>query len=132
MKNLITFFSISRIGENKKDIQDSFAHSDDYSLAAIADGASSSLFPKECADISVQEFCSSSASVKAIKNSLEDWLKPLQEKWVKNYLISSKYTQLPWWAKGSENKNYVSATFVGLKLKQLNSGEKYLKINSSW
>lgn len=123
MKNQITFFSISKIGEDEKNIQDSFARSDDSNLAAIADGASSSLFPKEWADIIVQKFCSSSDSIKAINNSLEDWLKPLQEEWIKNYLISSKYSELPWWAKGSENKNHASATFVGLRLEQLNSGE---------
>lgn len=82
------------------------------------------MFPKEWADIIVQKFCSSSDSVEAIKNSLEDWLKPLQEEWIKNYLISSKYSELPWWAKGSASKNHASATFIGLKLKQLNSGKE--------
>lgn len=103
-----------KVGEQDSDIQDAFAASPDGRLAAISDGASSSLFPKEWAKMLVQNFCYSSQFADSRGDSWQDWLKPLQQQWREFYL--NQHSSLPWYAKGSENKTCASATFIGLKI----------------
>ncbi|AFY84646.1 protein phosphatase 2C domain-containing protein [Oscillatoria acuminata] len=114
MKDRIFYFSIPKVGERESDIQDAFSASPDGRLTAISDGASSSLFPKEWADLLVKNFCSSSHFADSRGTSWQDWLKPLQQEWREFYL--NQHSRLPWYAKGSENKTCASATFIGLKI----------------
>jgi hypothetical protein len=115
-----------KIGEQKTDIQDVCGSSTDGSLAAIADGASTSLWPREWANILVEHFCHDNQdSIAKIHEGWEEWLRPLQEEWRQHSLKIKKDSTIPWYAQGSREKDHGSATFVGLKFRPPNqAGER--------
>lgn len=120
MNNLVYIFSIPKEGESPDDNQDVACSNDEGTLIAIADGVSSSLFSKEWAQILTSEFCrDSDISIEALCKHWYSWLRPLQEHWRKFYL--AHVASLPWYAKGSADKDHGSATFVGLKIYPKNS-----------
>ncbi len=114
----ILSFSLPKIGEAEKNIQDKFASSSDGSLAALADGAGSSLYPGKWAEILVTAFCESSQTdpIKSIQQSYEEWLKPCQEEWRQYYLAQLRNPSRQWWQGGSQLKDRGSSTFIGLHL----------------
>lgn len=115
MNNLVYIFSLPKEGELPKNNQDAAYSSDDGTLIAIADGVSSSLFSREWAQILTREFCrDSDISIEKLHKHWHHWLRPLQEYWRNFYL--SNVASLPWYAKGSADKDHGSATFVGLKI----------------
>ncbi len=129
MSNEVVCFSIPKIDEAEKDIQDTFCISSSraFSLAAIADGAASSLYPRKWADIVVQAFCCQpEISIEHISKSSQDWLRPLQENWRQYYLSKvSGSRKRNWWEAGSETKDHGYATFVGLRIQHPTSaGER--------
>ncbi|MDY7006239.1 MAG: protein phosphatase 2C domain-containing protein [Cyanobacteriota bacterium] len=125
-QNEIVCFTMPKIGEQEADNQDACCCSNDGSMVAIADGASTSLFAKEWADILVEDFCHrQQESVENLYRNWQQWLKPLQQKWI-NYSNQIKQNpNIPWYVKGSQEKNSASATFIGLKLHPPNqAGQK--------
>ncbi|MEG4287049.1 protein phosphatase 2C domain-containing protein [Microcoleus sp. A006_D1] len=124
--NEIAHFTMPKVGEQETDIQDVCCWSTDRSLAAIADGASTSLWPREWANFLVEHFCHHNQdSIASIHERWEEWLRPLQEKWRQHSLKIKKDPTIPWYAQGSKDKDHGSATFVGLKLRPPNeAGEK--------
>lgn len=116
-QNEIVCFTMPKIREQEADNQDAYFCSKDGSMVAIADGASTSLFPKEWANLLVEDFCNQHGeSIENLCQQWQEWLKPLQNNW-RNDLINIKQDpNIPWYVKGSQNKNLASATFVGLKL----------------
>jgi hypothetical protein len=125
-QNKIVYFTMPKIGEQEIDIQDAYCHSRDCSIVAIADGASTSLLPREWANILVEHFCDHNQDlIDSIYERWEEWLGPIQQQWRQLYLKIKTDKALPWYAKGSKDKDHGSATFVGLKLLPPNqSGEK--------
>ena len=118
MAQQITSFSLPKIGESPKTIQDRFASNSDGSLAALCDGAGSSLYPGKWAEILVQSFCNQESSLAKIKQSYQDWLQPAQEEWRQDYLEKLRNPQRKWWQGGSQNKDHGAATFLGLSLQK--------------
>lgn len=125
-QNEIAHFTLPKVGEYETDIQDAFDYSSDRTLVAIADGASTSLWPREWANLLVEHFCHHNQdSIASIYEQWEEWLRPLQEKWRQHSLKSKKDPTIPWYAQGSKDKDHGSATFVGLKIRPPNqAGEK--------
>jgi hypothetical protein len=118
--NEIVCFTIPKIGEQNTDIQDAYCISNDGSLIAIADGASTSFLPKQWATILVEHFCEDSQiSIKKIEQNWQKWLQPCQEKWRQKHYIPAQNNP-NWYARPSEKKNCGSATFVGLQLHSAN------------
>ena len=125
MSNEVISFSLPRLGEAEKNIQDRFEISSDGSLAAMADGAGSSLYPGKWADILVKSFCQDSENpIQKIQRSYCQWLKPLQEEWRQYYLAKVLSPNKKWWQGGSTIKDHGSATFIGLRLQNLNNEGK--------
>ena len=126
MDNEIIAFSLPKIGEAEKNIQDSFDSSPERKLAAMSDGAGSSLYPRKWADILVQSFCKSQENpIESIKISCQEWLKPLQEEWRQYYLEKVRSSNRKWWTGGSSTKDHGSATFIGLSFQdEENDSEK--------
>jgi serine/threonine protein phosphatase PrpC len=117
MFNEIIAFSLPRIGETDNSIQDRVESSPDGSLVAIADGAGSSLYPRQWAEILVQSFCQTVADpIASLKDSYEEWLQPLQEQWRQYYLEKMRDPNRQWWQVGSQLKDHGAATFLGLKI----------------
>jgi len=115
-QNEIDFFTLPKIGEKREEIQDAYYESSDSNLAAIADGASTSFLAREWADLLVESFCKNNEELNTINREWKEWLKPLQEQWRQHSIKIRTDPNLPWYAKGSKEKNCGSATFVGLKL----------------
>lgn len=118
MAQQITYFSLPKIGESPTTIQDRFASNTDGSLAALCDGAGSSLYPSKWAEILVQSFCRQENSLARIKKSYQEWLQPAQEEWRQYYLEKLRNPQRKWWQGGSQNKDHGASTFVGLSLQE--------------
>jgi hypothetical protein len=116
----IRYFSLPKVGELEQNIQDRFENSPDGSLVALADGASTSLYPQKWAEILVKSFCHVAENpIESIRRSHEDWLQPSQEIWRQYYLTKLQSPNRKWWQGGSEIKNRGSATFLGLQLQNL-------------
>ncbi|MBE9014966.1 hypothetical protein IQ272_02120 [Chroococcidiopsidales cyanobacterium LEGE 13417] len=116
----IRYFSLPKIGELEQNIQDRFENSPDGSLVALADGASTSLYPQKWAEILVKSFCHVAENpIESIRRSHESWLQPSQEIWRQYYLTKLQSPNRKWWQGGSEIKNRGSATFLGLQLQNL-------------
>ncbi|MGL5921349.1 hypothetical protein [Chroococcidiopsis sp.] len=130
----IRYFSLPKVGELERNIQDRFENSPDGSLVALADGASTSLYPQKWAEILVKSFCQSVAEnpIESIRRSHEEWLQPSQEIWRQYYLTKLQSPNRKWWQGGSDIKNRGSATFLGLQLQnlELQNLEHYAK--SQW
>ncbi|OWY65206.1 hypothetical protein B7486_43180 [cyanobacterium TDX16] len=130
----IRYFSLPKVGELERNIQDRFENSPDGSLVALADGASTSLYPQKWAEILVKSFCQSVAEnpIESIRRSHEEWLQPSQEIWRQYYLSKLQSPNRKWWQGGSDIKNRGSATFLGLQLQnlELQNLEHYAK--SQW
>lgn len=106
-----------KMGEQEADNQDACYYSNDGTMVAIADGASTSLFPKEWATFLVEDFCyHQQGSVENLYRNWKQWLDPLQEKWISYSNKIKQDSSIPWYVKGSQEKNSASATFIGLKL----------------
>ena len=121
MPNQIFAFSLPKIGETDKNIQDRFNISLDDSQIALADGAGSSLYPSKWAEILVEYFCADRENaIDKIRTSHQEWLKSPQEQWREYYLAKLTNPNRPWWQKGSQLKNCGSATFLGLNLSNNN------------
>jgi hypothetical protein len=117
MDNKIVFFSLPKIGEGENTNQDRFEISADGSLAALSDGAGSSLYPSQWAEILVKAFCHSSENpIEKMQQSYQEWLQPAQEQWRQYYLEKLRNPHRKWWQGGSQIKNRGSATFLGLRL----------------
>jgi hypothetical protein len=113
----IVSFTLPKIKENPEDIQDAVYFSEDRTMAAIADGASSSLYPRRWADILVKKFCEDSGnSIQEICKNWQQWLKPLQAEWFEYYQAIQQDATVDWYRKATQHKNFGSSTFVGLKL----------------
>ncbi|MCL1466631.1 protein phosphatase 2C domain-containing protein [Argonema galeatum] len=125
-QNDIACFTMPKIGEQEADIQDACDWSDDKSLVAIADGASTSLFPGEWAKLLVKHFCDyNQDSIESIYQQWEQWLKPIQEEWRKFWFAEIQKKNAPWNVKAIRKENYASATCIGLKFRPLSeTGEK--------
>lgn len=123
-QNEIDFFTLPKIGEKTEEIQDAYYKSLDSNLAAIADGASTSFLAREWADLLVESFCKHNEELNTINRHWKEWLKPLQEQWRQYSIKIRTDPNLPWYAKGSKEKNCGSATFVGLKLYPTNQGKQ--------
>ncbi|WP_218962120.1 hypothetical protein, partial [Tychonema bourrellyi] len=125
-QNEIAHFTLPKVGEHENDIQDAFYYSSDRSIVAIADGASTSLWPREWANLLVEHFCDHNQdSIAKISEGWEEWLRPLQEEWRQHSLKIKKDSTIPWYAQGSREKDHGSATFVGLKFRPPNqAGER--------
>lgn len=125
-QNEIACFTMPKVGERKTDIEDAYRWSSDRTLFAIADGVSASFLAKDWANFLVKYFCENHQySIADICERCEEWLGPIQQQWRQLYLKIKTDKALPWYAKGSKDKDHGSATFVGLKLLPPNqSGEK--------
>jgi len=124
-QNEIAHFTMPKVGEQETDIQDACYYSRDRTVVAIADGASTSLWPREWANLLVEHFCHHNQdSIASIYEQWEEWLRPLQEQWRQQSLKIKKDPTIPWYAQGSKDKDHGSATFVGLKLRQQNQAGK--------
>jgi hypothetical protein len=124
-QNEIAHFTMPKVGEQEIDIQDACCYSSDCTIAAIADGASTSLWPREWANLLVEGFCrDNQESIVSIYKGWEEWLRPLQERWRQHSLKIKKDPNIPWYAQGSRDKDHGSATFVGLKLQPSNQDGK--------
>ena len=124
MPNQILTFSLPKIGETDKNIQDRFNISPDRSTIALADGAGSSLYPRKWAEILVKHFCADlENSIDTILTSHQEWLKLPQEQWREYYLAKLTNPNRKWWEKGSQLKNRGSATFLGLNLSNDRDGQ---------
>jgi hypothetical protein len=124
-QNEIACFTMPKVGEKQKDIEDALSWSSDRTLFAIADGVSASFLAKDWAHLLVNYFCENQYSIASICERWEEWLGPIQQQWRQRYLKIKTDKALPWYAKGSKDKDHGSATFVGLKLLPPNqSGEK--------
>lgn len=126
-QNEIVHFTMPKVGERKTDIEDALSWSSDRTLFAIADGVSASFLAKDWAHLLVKYFCENhhQYSIASICERWEEWLGPIQQQWRQLYLKIKTDKALPWYAKGSKDKDHGSATFVGLKLLPPNqSGEK--------
>ncbi|AFY77291.1 MAG: protein phosphatase 2C domain-containing protein [Hydrococcus sp. C42_A2020_068] len=122
MSHEILAFSLPKIGEAEKNNQDRFETSPDGSLIALSDGAGSSLYPSQWAEILVKSFCQSQDDpIEQIQQSYQEWLKPAQEQWRQYYLAKLKSPNRAWWQGGSQIKNRGSATFIGLRLQKSNA-----------
>lgn len=120
----ILSFSLPKIGELEKNIQDRFESSSDGSLVALADGAGSSLYPRKWAEILVKSFCKNQENpIEIIKQSYQEWLQPLQEEWRQYYLEKLSTPNRKWWQGGSQIKSHGSSTLIGLRLENLENGE---------
>ncbi|NHC37435.1 protein phosphatase 2C domain-containing protein [Scytonema millei] len=129
----IRYFSLPKVGELEQNIQDRFENSPDGSLVALADGASTSLYPQKWAEILVKSFCHVAENpIESIRRSHEEWLQPSQEIWRQYYLSKLQSPNRKWWQGGSDIKNRGSATFLGLQLQnlELQNLEPYTK--SQW
>lgn len=117
MNRKIVAFSLPKVGETEQNIQDRFASSSDGSLVALSDGAGSSLYPSQWAEILVNGFCQSGdGAIATIQQSHREWLKPLQEEWRQYYLAKLTDPNRKWWQGGSQLKNHGAATFLGFQL----------------
>ena len=125
-QNEIVCFTMPKVGEEKKDIEDAYSWSSDRTVFAIADGVSASFLAKDWANLLVNYFCEKHQySIADICEKYTEWLNPVQQQWRQLYLKIKTNKALPWYAKGSKDKDHGSATFVGLKLLPPNqSGEK--------
>lgn len=130
----IRYFSLPKVGELERNIQDRFENSPDGSLVALADGASTSLYPQKWAEILVKSFCQSVAEnpIESIRRSHEEWLQPSQEIWRQYYLSKLQSPNRKWWQGGSEIKNRGSATFLGLQLQNLELQNLEYYAKSQW
>ena len=116
-QNEIVCFTMPKKGEQEADNQDAYCYSNDRTMVAIADGASTSLFPKEWATFLVEDFCyHQQGSVENLYRNWKQWLDPLQRKWISYSNKIKQDSSIPWYVKGSQEKNSASATFIGLKL----------------
>jgi serine/threonine protein phosphatase PrpC len=110
-------FSLPKIGEAETTNQDRFARSPDGRKIALSDGAGSSLYPGQWAEILVKSFCQSAEnSIEKIKQSEREWLQLAQEQWRQYYLAKLKSPNRKWWEGGSQIKACGFATFLGLRL----------------
>ncbi|GHT06488.1 hypothetical protein AGMMS49525_14800 [Bacteroidia bacterium] len=106
-------------GEDIKGCQDAFKTKNN-SQFAIADGASTSFFPKVWADMLVENFCEHPNLTE--KNWIE-WLQPLQAEWLQSVterVQKAKNEQNPCWIEYQNGLNLQKAgasTFVGLQIK---------------
>jgi hypothetical protein len=117
MAHQITAFSLPKIGEADSTNQDRFASSVDGSLIALADGAGSSLYPGQWAELLVKAFCQSADNpIAAIRQSEQEWLKLSQEQWRQYYLEKLQSPNRKWWQGGSQLKACGFSTFLGLRL----------------
>lgn len=124
-QNKIDCFTMPKVGERETDIEDALSWSSDRTVFAIADGVSASFLAKDWANLLVKHFCENHHSVADICERWEEWLRPIQQQWRQLYLKIKTDKALPWYAKGSKDKDHGSATFVGLKLLPPNqSGKK--------
>lgn len=113
----VVYFSLPKIKESEEDIQDAYNISSDCTMVAIADGASSSLYPRQWAQLLVEEFCNyPNDSISPIQKDYENWLKPLQNKWFQYFKKNQNDPNIEWYLKGTQDKDCGSSTFVGLKL----------------
>jgi len=113
----IVGFTLPKIKENPEDIQDAFSFSADRTVVAIADGTSTSLYPRQWADILVNKFCDDpNNSIREINENWQKWLKPLQDEWFKYFQYIQQDSSTEWIFKASQHKDVGSSTFVGLKL----------------
>lgn len=125
-QNEIVHFTMPKIGEPEADIQDACKWNADKSLVAIADGASTSVFPSKWATLLVEHFCQQNEdSITSISHQWEEWLRPIQEKWRRYCFEIRQNPNAPWYTKARRNEDYGSATFIGLKFRSPNqAGEK--------
>lgn len=113
----IVAFSLPKIGEAESTNQDRFDRSLDGCLIALSDGAGSSLYPGQWAEILVKSFCHGAANpIATIRQSEQEWIKPAQEQWRQYYLEKLKSPKRKWWEGGSQLKACGFATFLGLSL----------------
>ncbi len=113
----IITFSEPKIGESSRTNQDYFAFNPEGNLIALSDGAGSSLYPRQWAEILVNTFCRSAENpIEVMKQSHQNWLNLPRQQWQQYYIQKLTDSTLKWWQKGSELKNYGAATFLGLSL----------------
>ncbi len=117
----INTFSLPKMGEAVSTNQDRLACRADGRMVAISDGAGSSLYPGEWAQILVDSFCKSEPSLTLSNSQVsKQWLPPLQEEWRQFYLEKLRSPSKKWWQGGSSTKSHGSATFLGLALRDNN------------
>jgi serine/threonine protein phosphatase PrpC len=117
MAQQIVAFSLPKIGEAKSTNQDRYDRSNDGRLIALADGAGSSLYPGQWAEILVKSFCQATENpIPAIQQSHHDWLTCPQAEWRRYYLEKLQAPNRKWWQGGSEQKACGFSTFLGLRL----------------
>jgi serine/threonine protein phosphatase PrpC len=117
MAHEVVAFTLPKLGEAKSTNQDRFGHSADGRLIALADGAGSSLYPGQWAEILVKSFCDAKDNpIPSIQQSYQDWLKQPQEEWRQFYLKKLQSPSRKWWQGGSELKACGFSTFLGLRL----------------
>jgi serine/threonine protein phosphatase PrpC len=110
-------FSLPKIGEAHSTNQDRFARSKDGRLIALADGAGSSLYPGQWAELLVKSFCHSPDDpIQTLRQSYQEWLKSPQEQWRQYYLEKLRSPNRKWWQGGSQLKACGFSTFLGLRL----------------
>ncbi len=113
----ISIFSVPKIGEADSSNQDSCDRSSSGHRIAVADGAGSSLYPRQWADRLVTHFCQfPNHPIEALETDDAEWLRPIQESWRQYYLAKAQSPKRKWWEAGSSTKDHASATFVGLCL----------------
>ncbi len=110
-------FSLPKIGEAQSTNQDRFDRSADGRLIALADGAGSSLYPGQWAELLVKAFCHGvDDPIQTLQQSDQEWLKLPQEKWRQYYLEKLQSPNRKWWQGGSQLKACGFSTFLGLRL----------------
>ncbi len=123
-------FSVPKMGEAESTNQDRLAHSADGCVSAISDGAGSSLYPGEWANILVDSFCRNPSLMLSNYQHSKQWLSPLQEEWRQFYLDKLRSPSKKWWQGGSRTKSHGSATFLGLVLSD-NNGWSAIAVGDS-
>ncbi|MBW4551593.1 MAG: protein phosphatase 2C domain-containing protein [Aphanocapsa sp. GSE-SYN-MK-11-07L] len=115
-QNMVAF-SLPKIGEAHSTNQDRFARSGDGRLIALADGAGSSLYPGQWAELLVKSFCHSPDDpIQTLRQSYQEWLKLPQAQWRQYYLEKLQSPNRKWWQGGSQLKACGFSTFLGLRL----------------
>jgi hypothetical protein len=115
-------FSVPKRLESKADIQDAWAASEELGLAAIADGVSSSQYPRQWADILVKKFCDSPIEIS--EHAAQNWKQLLdtsRSQWLSYRAERLQRPDKKWFERAD---GIASSTFLGLKINPLNSNGK--------
>jgi hypothetical protein len=108
-------FELPKSGENALDIQDCSDFNPDLELAAIADGVSSSTYPREWASLLVHEFCRERFDLRTISRYPDEWLKEIREEWLRSVDRPRNNPGSKWMPRPNPRISQGSSTFIGIQ-----------------